>query len=131
MMKFLGLTPASFSSGSGNMITKENAGNLKCQIICELANGPTTPEADEIIDAKGVHLIPDFNAGGVTVSYFEQCQNAQNFYWEYDEVQKRLIKDDKRLPGCLRDERCQKPVSVVRPYVSIKRADAMKLRGWV
>lgn len=125
-----------FPAALENMITKENAGNLKCQIICELANGPTTPEADEIIDAKGVHLIPDFlaNAGGVTVSYFEQCQNAQNFYWEHDEVQKRL---DQKMTSAFRavyEMSVAKKTSLREAayLVSIKRvADAMKLRGWV
>ena len=78
-----------------NVITEKNAQNIKARIICELANGPTTPEADAILYAKGVHIIPDFlaNAGGVTVSYFEQVQNTYNYYWSLEDVHKQL--DDK------------------------------------
>lgn len=75
-----------------NVITKDNASKIKAKIICELANGPTTPEADEILYANNVFVIPDFlaNAGGVTVSYFEQVQNSYNFYWSLSEVHKQL-----------------------------------------
>jgi len=71
-----------FPSALENVITAANAPRLKCRICCELANGPTTPEADEILHSNNVVVLPDFlaNAGGVTVSYFEQVQNAYNFY---------------------------------------------------
>jgi glutamate dehydrogenase (NAD(P)+) len=73
-------------------ITKENAGNLKCRILAEGANGPTTPEADRILREKGIFVIPDIlaNAGGVIVSYFEWVQGLQNFFWTEEEVNKRL-----------------------------------------
>jgi glutamate dehydrogenase (NAD(P)+) len=76
----------------GMQITGENAGRLKCRILAEGANGPTTLEADEILKQKKVFVIPDIlaNAGGVIVSYFEWVQDLQNFFWTEDEVNKRL-----------------------------------------
>jgi glutamate dehydrogenase (NAD(P)+) len=75
-----------------NVITAQNAGNVKARIIAEAANGPTTPEAQPILDDKGVFVIPDIlaNAGGVTVSYFEWVQSLQYIYWSADEVDTRL-----------------------------------------
>ena len=75
-----------------NQITKENASRIQAKVILELANGPTTPEADEALFKKGTIVIPDIlaNAGGVTVSYFEWLQNLQNDAWSREEVHKRL-----------------------------------------
>lgn len=75
-----------------NQITKKNATKIKAKIILELANGPTTPEADIILEKRKIEVVPDIlaNAGGVTVSYFEQVQNAMNYYWPKDEIQRRL-----------------------------------------
>lgn len=75
------------------VITKENAAKLRCKILAEAANGPTTPEADAIIEERGdIFLIPDVlcNAGGVTVSYFEWVQNLQRFSWTKNEVLGKL-----------------------------------------
>ena len=77
-----------------NQITKDNANKLQCKYIVEAANGPTTKEADEIIDKRGIILVPDIlaNAGGVTVSYFEWVQNLQALWWDLDEVNEKLEK---------------------------------------
>jgi glutamate dehydrogenase/leucine dehydrogenase len=77
-----------------NQVTKDNAENVKAGVILELANGPVTPEADEILKAAGIPIIPDIlaNAGGVTVSYFELVQNQMNYYWTGEEVQEKLKK---------------------------------------
>jgi glutamate dehydrogenase (NAD(P)+) len=73
-------------------ITEQNAGRLRCRILAEAANGPTTPKADEILDKTDVFIIPDIlcNAGGVIVSYFEWVQDLQNYFWSEDEVNSRL-----------------------------------------
>ncbi len=77
-----------------NQITESNADSVKAKIVLELANGPTTPEADEILFNKGVLVIPDIlaNAGGVTVSYYEWVQNRMGEYWELDVVYSKLKK---------------------------------------
>jgi len=82
------LVPAALES----QITQENAPKLKCKMVVEGANGPTTPEADEILFDRGIFLAPDIlaNAGGVTVSYFEWVQNLQELLWSEEEVGERL-----------------------------------------
>ena len=73
-------------------ITAENAGRLDCKLVFEAANGPTTPEADRILEQRGIDVIPDVlvNGGGVTVSYFEWVQDQQKYSWSRDEVVDRL-----------------------------------------
>jgi len=75
-----------------NQITKANAAKIKAKIVAEGANGPTTPEADEILYQNGVFVVPDIlaNSGGVIVSYFEQVQNQMNYYWTEEEVRAKL-----------------------------------------
>ncbi|MEA3249725.1 MAG: Glu/Leu/Phe/Val dehydrogenase [Patescibacteria group bacterium] len=75
-----------------NMLTVDNAPNVKAKVVLELANGPTTPEADAILADNSVIVIPDVlaNAGGVAVSYFEWVQNRSGKYWSYDEVRTQL-----------------------------------------
>jgi glutamate dehydrogenase (NAD(P)+) len=75
-----------------NVITSRNAAQLQCRILCEGANGPTTPVADDILAEKGIFVIPDIlaNAGGVTTSYFEWVQDRMGYFWTEDEVNQRL-----------------------------------------
>jgi glutamate dehydrogenase (NAD(P)+) len=119
-----------------NVITDRNAPRIKARIIAELASGPTTMEADDILHKNGIHVIPDFlcNAGSVTVSYFEMVQNAYMYYWELEDVHKRL---DKKMTTAYHSV-----INTSRKYntntrqaayvVAVERVvEAMKLRGWV
>jgi glutamate dehydrogenase (NADP+) len=75
-----------------NLIHRDNAGDVRAKVVIELANGPLTPEADDILAANNVIVLPDIlaNAGGVTVSYFEWVQNRQGYYWTISEIHDRL-----------------------------------------
>lgn len=119
-----------------NVITESNAYAIKARIVAEFANGPTTPEADDILFAKGIHVLPDFlcNAGGVTVSYFEMVQNFNMFYWGETEVHERL---KQKVTGAYRSvlKTSQKHTINMRQaayMVAVNRiAEAMRMRGWV
>ncbi|MEP0766346.1 MAG: Glu/Leu/Phe/Val dehydrogenase [Fimbriimonadia bacterium] len=119
-----------------NVLTAANAPRVRPKIIAELANGPTTPEADEIFYRNNVYVIPDFlcNAGGVTVSYFEQVQNAYNYYWEVEEIHRQL---DARMSEAFHAVHEMSTRSKVDPrtgayLVAVQRvANACRQRGWV
>jgi glutamate dehydrogenase (NAD(P)+) len=75
-----------------NQITKKNADEIDCKIVLEGANGPTTPEADKILNSKGIYVVPDIlaNSGGVCVSYFEYIQDINSYFWKLDRINEEL-----------------------------------------
>jgi len=113
----------------GTQITERNADRLQCRILAEGANGPTTLEADAILGALGVFVIPDIlaNAGGVTVSYFEWVQDAQKLFWTEDEVNRRLIDVMRRSfqevhELALREQTDMRTASLMRGVGRVKEA---------
>jgi glutamate dehydrogenase (NAD(P)+) len=119
-----------------NVITGENASRIRTKIVAEAANGPSTPEADEILFKNKTFHIPDFlcNAGGVTVSYFEWVQNIYGLYWPVDEIYSRLDKIMTKAFNDVYDIHVKHNVNMrMAAYMlSVQRvAEAMKLRGWV
>ena len=119
-----------------NQLTAETAGNVKAKLVVEGANGPTTPEGDEVLRQRGIPVFPDIlcNSGGVVVSYFEWVQNLQNYYWTFEEVQeKQIIKMKEAFDAiwALKEEK-NVDMRTAAYMIAIKRvAYAMKLRGWI
>ncbi len=119
-----------------NVITEENAPRIKAKIVAELANGPSTLEADDVLYHSGVFVIPDFlcNAGGVTVSYFEWVQSLDKYYWDVEEVHHRLAKIMTRAFQDVLSESLKRKVSMRKAanLIAVARvAEAMKVRSWV
>ena len=125
-----------YPSALENVITKANADKIRANMICELANGPTTPNADRILFDKGVTVLPDFlaNAGGVTVSYFEQVQNTYNYYWSLERVHQRL---DRKMTDAFNAVwemtwREKVHMRLAAYLVAVERvAQAVRDRGWL
>ncbi|MEX0649509.1 MAG: Glu/Leu/Phe/Val dehydrogenase [Candidatus Andersenbacteria bacterium] len=119
-----------------NQITEDNANNIKASIILEMANGPTTAEADNILQEKNIAVIPDIlaNAGGVTVSYYEWTQNLQNLYWSEEEVNTKL---ERKMRIAVQEVLQQQEENLCTMREAAYRLaigrlqDAMLLRGWI
>ncbi|WP_046180851.1 Glu/Leu/Phe/Val family dehydrogenase [Domibacillus tundrae] len=126
------LVPAAIS----NQITEENADQIKAAIVVEAANGPTTLEATRMLTERGVLLVPDIlaSSGGVTVSYFEWVQNNQGYYWEEEEVKKKLQKGMVESFEMIYEtaQVHQVDMRLAAYIVGVKRAaEAATFRGWV
>lgn len=129
-------TAVLFPSALENVITRKNASKIHCTMLCELANGPTTPEADDILNDNNIFVLPDFlaNAGGVTVSYLEQVQNTYNLYWNLEEIHFRLKDTMRRAFKAVYEMSRSNTVHMRNAayLVAVARvAEACKLRGWV
>jgi len=117
-----------------NQITEQNAHQVQAKVLCEGANGPTTWQADAVIDSKGIFTVPDIlgNAGGVTVSYFEWVQDRQGFFWRESEVNERLFDVmDRAFDEVVRYAETHRVNNRIAAYMlAIDRvATSLKLRG--
>ncbi len=117
-----------------NQITKANAGNIKAKFIVEGANGPITPDADEVLEKRGIVVVPDIlaNAGGVTVSYFEWLQDIQSYFWDLDrihqELERIMMKAFEEVWEVYQREKCGMRLAAYMLAVA-RVAKAVELRG--
>jgi glutamate dehydrogenase (NAD(P)+) len=123
-----------FPAALENQITRANAPTIRAKVIAEAANGPTTPEADEILHDRGIFMIPDIlcNAGGVTVSYFEWVQDMQSFFWSEERINESLkeIMDRAFEAVHAMSERHEVDMRTAAYMVAVARvAEATTLRG--
>ena len=119
-----------------NQITAEVAETIRAKLVCEAANGPTTPDGDEVINKKGLLLTPDIltNAGGVTVSYFEWVQNLYGYYWtekEVEEKEERAMVEAFNSIYAIKEEYNVSMREAAYMFSIKKVAAAMKVRGWL
>ena len=120
----------------GGMIHADNADRLDCRMIVEGANSPTTPKADEILEDKGIFVVPDVmaNAGGVVVSYFEWVQNLQHFRWDERKVNDRLGTVMRRAyrEVLARSQESDSSLRMAAYELGIERVlDAARTRGYI
>ena len=127
-----------------NQVCAHNEAKIHARLICEAANGPTTPDADEILCARGLPVLPDIlaNAGGITVSYFEWVQNIENEQWDLDDVNSKLRQKMQRAVNAVVDRRSDlnasrpsQPVSGATDEATLTDPDCVDLRtaaldGW-
>lgn len=125
-----------FVAALENAITEQNAPRIRARLSCELANGPQTPEADQIVHEKGIFFIPDClaNAGGVTASYFEMVQNQSSYYWTAEraneELDRKMTTAFHQVYECARAEKVH--MRLAAHMIAVRRvAEAVRLRGWV
>ena len=119
-----------------NAITADVAKTIRAKVICEGANGPTTNEADKVLEEKGVFLVPDIlaNVGGVTVSYFEWVQNSYNYYWSADEVAEKHEVAMANAFDAVHKVSVERKIPMRQAaflYAIERLATTMKLRGWI
>lgn len=119
-----------------NVINEKNAERIKTKILAEMANGPTTAEAEEILISGGVHIIPDIlcNGGGVIVSYFEMVQNQASIQWEEEEILDRLERKMKEAYYSVYDFSIKNNTGMRQAAYTLavgRVVEAMQLRGWI
>ncbi len=125
-----------YPSALENAINENNMHSIKAKIVCELANGPTTPEADKYLYEKGIFVLPDIlaSAGGVIVSYFEMVQDRYLYFWSEEEIHKKLDQAITKAYNAVRETSLQKRIHprLAAMVVGVARvAEAITLRSWI